>query len=252
MSAGCFRVLRNPDDDRDILFEVAIFDGSLIPENQMAFQSDVNETVIALRTLFPRDDPRFERYFSPLLMLAQTGLVGEHAQQDLAAQNLASLKEEIAIREGGKIKNRYMERLGWRALFLGVITLISALMVHFLWSDQQILANFLFLWTACMAGVWVSFGARKTTIRFENLTVLEEDRLEPLIRLVFAGLLTIIIGLLFATETVILQVGAISTAEIVNTITVALLIGVLCGFSEQALPATVTRQASTIIDLGRI
>jgi hypothetical protein len=53
-----------------------------------------------------------------------------------------------------------------------------------------------------MAGVRLSFGARKTSIRFEDLHILEEDRLEPLVRLVFAGLLTLVLALLFSTQAV--------------------------------------------------
>ena len=102
-----------------------------------------------------------------------------------------------------------------------------------------------------MAGVWLSFGARKATFRFEDLHIPEQDRLEPMIRLFFAGLLTVILGLLFSVNAVSLTVGSITTSEINSNFRVALLIGMLCGFSEQILSSKVAKEASSFLDFGK-
>jgi hypothetical protein len=94
-----------------------------------------------------------------------------------------------------------------------------------------------------MAGVWLSFGTRNVVITFEDLGVLEKDRLSPAIRLVFAGLLTVVIGLLISTKAIVLELGGLSTAEFIEDTKVALLIGALCGISELALSAKVSQHA---------
>jgi hypothetical protein len=106
--------------------------------------------------------------------------------------------------------------------------------------------NLLLLEIGAMAGVWLSFGTRKALLKFEDLGVLEEDRLDPMVRLVFAGLLTLIIALTFALKVVVVTMGAIRTDQIVNDPLVALLIGMLCGVSEKALSSNVTKQASNL------
>jgi hypothetical protein len=81
--------------------------------------------------------------------------------------------------------------------------------------------------------------------------VLEEDRLEPVVRLIFAGLLTVIFGLLFSTGAVVVKVGALTTADFTRNLQIALLIGMIFGFSETALPSALASQASSFVKTGR-
>jgi hypothetical protein len=73
--------------------------------------------------------------------------------------------------------------------------------------NNNILAGFFALWSGCMAGVWLSFGARKATFKFEDLHIPEQDRLAPVIRLFFVGLLTIILGFAFSVGAVAVNIG---------------------------------------------
>jgi hypothetical protein len=250
---GVFVVSRDSEDRRDIRFELR-FDGGPTPKEQLGLKADIESVLTSLRMLFP-DEKDFEIYFRPLLSLAQAGLVGDHAQPEVAAGALTALKNEITAREGGKIKNRYMRTLGQRALYVGapplIIAVVSYACTHFFWpahrQNLDVLNNFLFLWSGCMAGVWLSFGARKTFLRFEDLHILEEDRLEPTIRLIFAGLLTVIVGLFFSLKVLTVNFGSINTDQINVSVKLALLIGLLGGFSEKALSSTVARQASRLL-----
>jgi hypothetical protein len=63
-------------------------------------------------------------------------------------------------------------------------------------------------------------------------------------------LLTLLVGLLFSTEVVSVQLGSVNTAELDSNARLALLIGALCGFSEQALSSSVAQQASRMLDFG--
>jgi len=121
--------------------------------------------------------------------------------------------------------------------------LAAASVLREILNYQSVFVPFLVLWAGCMAGVWLSFGTRNVTMTFEELGILEKDRLSPAIRLIFAGLLTGVIGLLIATKAVVLQLGGLSTASFVEDYKVALLVGILCGISELALSSKVSQKA---------
>jgi len=246
MAKGCFVVSRDIQNSRDIDFSLVSGTGS-VPDEQLRLRDEVDHALTVLRMVFDEKNTRFEEYFRPLLSLAQAGLVGDSAQPELGLRALSSLKAEITSREGGRIKNQYMKVLGRWALIVGGPALLLGLGAAFAVQDQPLVRNFLFLWAACMAGVWVSFGARKTVFSFEDLHIPEEDRMEPLVRLVFAGLLTIIVSLLFSTHAIEVTMGAIKSSDLEKRSDVAFLIGMLCGFSEKALSSQVGKQASALL-----
>jgi hypothetical protein len=140
-----------------------------------------------------------------------------------------------------------MKKLGaWAALAAAVpaLALVAAGCASVDLSDVR---PYLYLWIGCMVGVWLSFGARNVSVNFEELGVIEKDRLSPPVRLVFAGLLTLIIGLLISSEAVLVELGELSTANFTEDPKFALLIGALCGISELALSAKVSQRASELV-----
>lgn len=250
MAKGTFIVAQDPKNSKDILFQVASGDVKEIPEDQLILRDEIDRALTVIRAAFRDDENRFNHYFRQLLSLAQTGLVGDAAQPEFARRALIVLKNDIVASEGSAIKNRYMKALGFRALTLAIPGIAWALGAFFL-SGSIVVSNFGLLWASCMSGVWLSFGARKTVIEFEHLHVLEEDMLEPYVRLAFAGLLTIIIGLLFSTRAVTVTMGSLTSADIVSRYDVTILIGMLCGFSEKALSTKVASQAAAILSFGK-
>jgi hypothetical protein len=249
---GAFVVSRDPENPRDILFQLAPGqNAAAVPENQLSLRDDVDRALTVLRVLFPEGDPRFEEYFRSLLSLAQVGLVGAAAQPEVATHALVALKEDITAREGGRIKNRYMRSLGLTALALGGPLVLAALMMQVVWPQFVVFRDFLFLSAGCMAGVWLSFGIRKVVVQFADLGILEQDRLEPVVRLVFAGLLTVIIGLLFYLKAMEVKIGGISSADFFQRSDMALLVGALCGISEQVLPSRIAQEATSLLKLGK-
>lgn len=246
MAKGLFIVSRDKDNPRDILFNTRNGITELDDEDQLSLRDEIDRTLAVLRLLFKDDEVSFNYYFNPILSLAQAGLVGDSAAPKVAKRALTELKNEIVDREGGKVKNRYMRELGKKALLLGLPTFIVATILFF-FQTLPTQAAFLFLWSGCMAGVWLSFGVRKTILKYEDLGVIEEDRLEPTIRLIFTGLLTILIGLLLSTEVIKINIGLVSTTSFINDIRVSILIGMVCGFSEKALPGKIKEQADKIL-----
>lgn len=245
MPKGAFVVSRI-QGKRDIDFQLV--PDYTPPEDQLRLRDEIDRVMTVLRMLFPKEaDPRFEEYFRQLLSLAQTGLVGDSAQPELAKRALVTLKNDIIARESGRVKSRYMRNLGKKAFLIGAISLLAALILQWLGLQLQPVPNFLLLWTGCMAGVWLSFAARKRILRFEDLHILERDRLEPMVRLIFAGLLTTIFGLLFSTGAVFVKVGGISLADFTHNNQLSLLLGAILGFSEKALPSALSAQAISFL-----
>ena len=243
-------VSRSENNSRDIMFNPNS-NATEIPEDQLKLQSEIEKTLVVLRGITKENNERFERYFVPLLSLAQAGLVGETAQPKLSLQALETLQSEIVANEGGRIKNGYLIRLGSRAL--GAVSVILLLLLgfwNFYWTDfVSYASHFFVLVSGCTVGVWLSFGVRKKKLNFYNLNILEEDQLEPMIRIIFASLLTFLVGLVFSTRLVTIKFGGIETWQFTESYEIALLFGLLLGFSEQALPDTVAKQASKLVNL---
>jgi len=110
-----------------------------------------------------------------------------------------------------------------------------------------LVGQFLYAWAGAMAGTWVSFGWRKAQFRFEDLGRPEVDYLWSSVRLIFTGLQTVIIGLFLTLGIVNVNFGQITTAAFAHSVEMALLIGLLCGFSEQTLPSAIAKQASSLL-----
>lgn len=249
MPKGAFRVYQEPDNPRDIRFEVCADATDRVPKDQSALRDEIDRSLVVLRMIFPQAHERFNDYFKQLLSLAQGGLVGESAQPEAAHQALIVLKDQITAQEGGRIKNKYMKELGWKAILIGPVFLAVGFIFNSFHQLGSVLNSFLFLWTGCMAGVWLSFGARKRDFKFEDLHVLEQDRLEPFVRLFFAGLLTVILGLLFSTKVVVITLGSVESWQFTQDTQLALLLGMLSGFSEQVLPTKVAAKASELLKI---
>ncbi len=98
-----------------------------------------------------------------------------------------------------------------------------------------------------MIGTWLSFGLRRPKIVFKDLASIEDDMVEPAIRLIFTGLISFTIALIFACGMVNVNVGGLNSANLLAHGSSALLIGLLLGVSEQALPGALTRRASQFV-----
>ena len=104
--------------------------------------------------------------------------------------------------------------------------------------------QFSFFFCACLLGVWLSFGARKTVLSFEELTTIEEDRLEPLMRLIFIGAQLRWYFQYFYKEAIFVKVGTVSSKDISSDSYVAMIFGVSSWLSEQILGKKLQKKQS--------
>jgi hypothetical protein len=252
MAQGAYIVRQEETIPREIYFTIRSDWEGDVPDDQVELHQSIEQACLVLRNMFGDDDPRFSTYFAPLLALSQAGLVGPMAQPKIAKQALQDWKANVLAREAGRVKNGHMKILGLRAIYLGVPAFASAIVLSVYTTASSEIINLLCLWGGCMAGVWLSFGIRKTVLRFEDLHIPEEDRLEPAVRLLFAGILTVFIGLLFITKAVSVTVGAISSSQLSTDLRIAIILGMVCGISELALSSTVTQQASRFVNFEKV
>ncbi len=259
--AGYFSITQD-GDNLDIVYQVSKDATGACPDDQLALKNELEATEAALKVLYPDPTARLAR-FRELLSLAQVGLQGPNAQPKVAASALANLKQSILMIEGSLRKNRYFKQLGTLAALYAIPALVLAtafkyglpLITFFL--DSRLLAlaplaiTLSLLFAGAMVGTWLSYGLRTVTLTFDDLTMPEEDRLDPLVRLVFVGVLSLVIGLALYLGILEISLGKVSSHDLVHRNALALFVGVLLGVSERALTGQMTRLVSNLLPLAQ-
>jgi hypothetical protein len=199
-------------------------------------------------------------YIKKLAGIARVGLESsEPSLTTLATQSLESLREEIVALEAGGVKNRYLRRLGWRCLLAASLSVAAYWSISYkcpidynhlpsqrLCADIPVLSafrNFFLLSAGTAVGTWLSFSLRRVILTFLDLASLEEDRLDPTVRVLFIIALSSVVGLLFWTEAVTIGIGKFHSEFSVNG-TYALLIGLMLGIAERAMSTAVSKRAA--------
>lgn len=195
-----------------------------------------------------------KRFLRDLVEIARVGLEGRHPQ--LAKLALDTFKSEFVASEAGRIKNGYVRSLGMAAAIAASLALAIhfAIILAFDASDPQLRYRIFFAAAAGAAvGTWLSFSIRRVTLTFEELAVIEEDLLDPSLRVLFVVLLTTIVMLLFWTGIMNLEIGLLKTGGLGDPHSplpmgaIAFLIGAFCGMSERALATAVSGRAAAFV-----
>jgi hypothetical protein len=236
------------------------------PEEQLDLKRDIERALLVVKRLFIRDgkpEPKFRFYYVQLVGLAQLGLVGANASPQIARHALTSMIGGLIDSEGAGVKNAHLARLAKTGAGLAVpFVLIYCLLrlapacpwvgpiLDKLSLEPGQLSSFMILWVGCFLGVVLSYGIRTTTMTLEDLIVTDSDFLLPLTRHLFAGALTMILGIALALGIVEVKIAGISSTQLIFDPQIAFLIGALCGISELLLPATVAKRAGAVLGLN--
>jgi hypothetical protein len=244
------------DGNTDISFNLTVDADKDLPPDQQDLIFAVGSAVEIIRTIYKDDKKSFVDYFAQLISLSKLGLEGENAQPALAQRALDHIKIEIIDREAGKVKNQYLRKLGAKAFLLGFPFFLMGTGINFLHThlgvlmnkDYTDLASLMLMWSGTMVGVWLSFSITRTIIGFEDLTIIEKDRLEPTVRLVFTGILSVVFGLLFIKNAISIQLGSFTSDNILKDPVTAFLIGVVLGLNEKIVGSTLSKKTTTLLD----
>jgi tetratricopeptide (TPR) repeat protein len=201
-----------------------------------------------------RQQGMLETYLAKLEEIARLGLQNPHVELANAALN--GFRAEFVTREAGRIKNAYLRSLGRAALVGAAIFFVLYIVVLvFCDPDKFIYTHKAFLLAAGSSaiGTWLSFSIRRVTLGFDDLAVLEEDRLDPGLRVIFVITLTMVVLLLFWTGAMNIEIGNLKTGDLSNPRSelpiwaIALLVGSFCGISERALTTAISGRAVAFI-----
>jgi hypothetical protein len=193
---------------------------------------------------------RVNDYITQLAGIAKVGLTNMDATQaGFARDDLARFKREFTAREAGSVKNRYLRRLGSYSLLAALLMALGYAFAR--QAERGTIAhefrNFFLLAIGTAIGTWLSFSLRRPILTFDDLAVLEEDRLDPSLRILFMIGLTTVVGLLFWTHAVSVGMGELQSRDILQGYgTGALLIGLLAGIAERVLGTVISRRATDL------
>jgi hypothetical protein len=199
-------------------------------------------------------------YLRDLRDIAEIGLGADAPQVGVATQMLEGLKREVVMREAGPFKAKTLRKLGKYGAAVAGGALAIALLAEGMeasagatppaWlndPDYPLIRSLALLVAGCSVGVWLSVGMRRPTVEFDELAKDDQDRLGPGIRLAFAGALTLVLAAMFHAGVLELAIGGLRTSAVFTSPLVAVLVGVFCGLSEQALSARVLGQANQFV-----
>ncbi len=191
---------------------------------------------------------RLSEYLSQMYGIATVGLMNvDPTQVAFARDDLDRYRQEFTNREAGVVKNRYVGRLGAVCLLAAIVCAIAYGVVRHnrQWLILHDTRNFLLLAAGTAVGTWLSFSLRRVTLTFNDLAVLEEDRLNPSLRVLFMIGLTAVVGLLFWSGAVTFGIGDLTSRTAMHEHgSWALLLGLLGGIAERALGTAVSRRAT--------
>jgi hypothetical protein len=191
-----------------------------------------------------------DRYIRKLGGIGRVGLEGP--QTALARLALTGLRNEFVAQEAGRIKNAYIQSLG----VASAVTALAFIAPYILISINNITSNwwhvhksFLLAGVGAAIGTWLSFSIRRVQLSFDDLAVLEEDRLDPSVRVIFVVGLTMVACLLFWTGIVNLEIGNLKTKPDTFMVlgSVAFLVGVFSGIAERALATAISGRAAAFV-----
>lgn len=223
-----------------------------IPVEQQDLVTEISGVLNDLKILYKGRQDELNKRFKELAGIARIGVLSGDIkiQPKMSKRSLSQLKLEILQKESGRIKNSYMKELGIKALLIALVLLLLYLILQFapICWNTVIFQNFLLLVVGTVTGVWLSYGIRKKELDFEDLIIIEKDRLEPLLRLIFTALIAVIFGLLFLVEFVSIDIGKFSTKNLDTSGLTALVLGCLLGLSENVIGLKLGNKASSFLD----
>jgi hypothetical protein len=240
-----------------------------IPENQEAARQKLEETAAVLRSVFQERHPQlFRTYFNRLLVVAW-GIFLPDRFHEGGLSDLTQFKREIIQAAGPLIKASYVRRLARAVVVAIIVILVAAFLLQCLltftlshaddpeyfwyqfgksvtWNPSFSILHFGALMSASMVGLLFASMSRNVQPTFESLLTPDADLIQPWVRLIFFGIAIFIIALIFYLGLAGASFGNLTTSRIHNDVPTAILIGLLLGVAERALPARVEKWSSDL------
>ncbi|MDD9909690.1 MAG: hypothetical protein OXR62_08375 [Ahrensia sp.] len=203
-----------------------------------------------INALFVNDQRKRYEYCGALRSLAQTVFSREATLLELGNIGIDQLVNDIVTREGWRIKLDYLKKLGeWIAVSVVFAMLIYLILEHwasFSAANTDRLQAFVVLYIGSQLGVFLSFGSRRTSFGLEELLEVAATNSEPVVRLVYTGMLAIAFGLIVSQGLLVLQFGSFNAKDFVDGFESALLVGLIMGLIEKTLSLRLGNEIATM------
>lgn len=245
----------------------------VVSQDQEKARQELERVAAVLRAVFQGKHPELFRSYFQRLLIVSWGVflpVGFHAG---ALSDLAHLKSEVVQRAGGLIKANYNSSLaiavGWAmAWILSVSVALQLLIAAFAsyqfttesrqfvrefgpathWDHSISVIHIGVVLAASMVGLLFASMSRNLDPTFDTLMTPDADLMKPWVRLVFFGIAIFVLTLVFLLKGIVVKFGNISTESINTDLLTAILIGLLLGFAERALPSQVERWSKELVN----
>jgi hypothetical protein len=211
-----------------------------------------------LKNTREREQARAKRlknqYMKKLVDIGRLGL--QHSHIELAKLALEGFRAEFVAQEAGRIKNTYLSSLGAAAGLVAILLFLGYALISCC-ADKTgffyLHKIFLIAAGGAAIGTWLSFSIRRVTLGFDDLSILEEDFLDPSLRILFVIALTVVVFLLFWTGAMNIEIGNLKTGDLAKPNSplplgaISLLVGIFCGIAERSLATAVAGRASGFV-----
>jgi len=223
-----------------------------IPEDQAKLQHRLYATYRVLRAieewrpfvLGKKKGPTaakevFQGFRDRLMQVAGCGLTGDNPKTAHASGALEQIREEIGIRMGRVLKFRYLAALAaWG--FAGALVGVALVLLGQVVSD---LSGYGWVVIGAMVGAWMSIASTRRSVDLDELPDLLGRTLEPIVRLLYVGLVAVVIALLLEREVITIMLGKANLKAFAGDIGLALLVGVVSGLAERTMSNRVIKLA---------
>jgi hypothetical protein len=238
-----------------------------VPKAQEDARQELEVVSRLLRILFQQANPAFFReYFSKLVTIAQATFDPDSFRPQ-ALNDIDNLKQEVVQNTAGRIKSAYLKRMALWAV--GAAALIVAVSFGAVWIGHRLSENGTVVngevpgyvrWdggysifhtgltlAASMIGVLFATTIRNIEPTFETLAQEGADLMPPWLKLLFAGIVSLVLALLFETKVISVTIGPFSTSRISEDAFTAILVGFFVGMLDKELVPEIKRWGRRLV-----
>ncbi len=222
-----------------------------VPDDQRKISGEVYEIRNILKLLreqgkFKKDSEAYDEFIKRILQAAYVGCVSPNVDTTLATVALEQIRADVVRRKGRRIIYDYLMFLGlWVLAGIGAGAAIAV--ASEFWTG---LAGYGWLIIGSMVGAWLSVAAGRREVSFDGIPDFLNYGHEPLIRMVFVGVLAAGFGLFLMLGIVSVTVAQFDFAEFPKNIRWALAIGAVAGIGERALSVQLIARARNVLGPG--
>jgi hypothetical protein len=236
------------DNDNNLHVQAPPWAPHPMPEEVIAFASRVDKTINKVKRLIKQPEKQ-RQYLRMLISYAQHGL----AEGDIKGANSALdiFETHFVEEEGPVFRSAYISSTLWTAIYtfigasvLGITyTATSAYWpnyVSFFKMDDNFIPTVLSVVIGICLGISFFAFVRNLDLTFDSLGHFDPANLSSVLRFSLVGIIALILCILLSAGLIKLQVGGLKLDEFMDHRLTAIILGIICGYSDAAITRTLT------------